>query len=331
MQLKTCGDQPSFPMRQDLRQLHREFLDYSEFTRSLSPDTLRGYVGSFTMLMKCCPDLTPEMIDVPTMQEFFKWLQTRARKVGKNETTTGVKKSTVTTYWRKISKFFDWLKAKRIIAQNPLRSEEMQAPLVRYEDKKYLDKRNLERILDTMNFKIVWKNGFLRHRNLAIISIALNCGLRKGELLGLKLGDIDLDRNLITVRAETSKCRRSRLIPLNSRARQDLEAYLNDRRERPYMTSHLWVSDSRDSRLTAHGLKDVVTHVATRAGVSFHLHQLRHTFAVNFLVNSGQNSFKLQQLLGHRSIASTAIYTRCLPPDIMRADMECLADLDNAL
>jgi site-specific recombinase XerD len=65
--------------------------------------------------------------------------------------------------------------------------------------------------------------------------------------------------------------------------------------------------------------------------VKFHLHQLRHTFAVNFLHNSGHSSFKLQGLLGHRSIVSTAVYTRCLPPEIARADLERMADVDNML
>ena len=77
--------------------------------------------------------------------------------------------------------------------------------------------------------------------------------------------------------------------------------------------------------------QDRILKIAKESGVKFHMHQFRHTFAVNFLHNCGQNSFKLQALLGHKSIVSTAIYTRCLPAEIVRADIERLARLENTL
>jgi integrase len=52
---------------------------------------------------------------------------------------------------------------------------------------------------------------------------------------------------------------------------------------------------------------------------------------VNFLHNSSYSTLKLQGLLGHRSIVSTAVYTRCLPPEAVRAEIERMAVLENTL
>jgi site-specific recombinase XerD len=318
-------------MQQDLRQLHTQFMDYSEFTRQVSPRTLHAYKESFELLVKRYPELTSDQINSDLLNDFFKWLQTRPRPVGKDDVRRGVKKSTIVTHWRRLSKFFGWLQAKGMLTANPLRSKEMQCPSVSYEDKQYLSRRELEKILGAITFTIAWKSKLLRTRNLAIFSVAVNCGLRRGELLALRVTDLDLVRNQVTVRAETSKSRNGRTIPLNSRVRKDLEEYLSERRRSAYRTEFLWVSENMDARLTGDGLRHLLGAIIDASGVRFHMHQLRHTFAVNFLHNSGKNAFKLQGLLGHRTIVSTAIYTRCLPMDAVRGDIERLGRLDNTL
>src|SRR5205809_5067657 len=100
-------------MNSDLRQLHREFMDYSEFTRHLAGDTLRCYQAAFDLLMKRYPDLLPSMIAPGLLSDFFKWLQTRERPLGR-ASRRGVRKRTIATLWRKLRKFFSWLKGKAI-------------------------------------------------------------------------------------------------------------------------------------------------------------------------------------------------------------------------
>jgi integrase/recombinase XerD len=317
-------------MQKSLSELHNEFMNYAEFTRGVSPKTLRAYRASFALLTTRFPALTPSMLVPDTMTEYFKWLQTRSRVIGR-QTRHGVKKSTIATYWRRLSKFFDWLKARRYIEANPLKSDLLEFPLVRYDDKQYLNRPDIEKILVAIQFNIAWKSHLLRARNLAIISLAFNCGLRRGELLGLKCSDVDLARNELTVRGATSKSRTERTIPLNTRAKRDLEDYLEKRREKRCTSEYLWVSEKLDTRLTEDGLKHAIKVMVRESGIKFHIHQCRHTFAVNFLHNSGHNSFKLQALLGHRSIVSSAIYTRCLPMEIVRADVERLSHLENTL
>jgi site-specific recombinase XerD len=178
---------------------------------------------------------------------------------------------------------------------------------------------------------IQWQNNLIRARNVAIIAVALFCGLRRTELLSLKTSDVDLTHGRLIVRGETSKSQMSRTIPLNSEVRQSLAQYLDERSRSPilFTTVFLWVAGYKNTPLKSEGLRYLVRILSRESQVKFHLHQLRHTFAVNFLHNSGHNSYKLQGLLGHRSIVSTAAYTRCLPPEIVQADLQRMADIDN--
>ena len=71
-------------------------MDYSQFARHLAGDTLRCYQAAFDLLVKRYPDLLPSMITAGLLSDFFKWLQTRERPVGRG-IRQGVTKSTIAT------------------------------------------------------------------------------------------------------------------------------------------------------------------------------------------------------------------------------------------
>ncbi len=314
-----------------LKPLHQEFMGYSRFIRQVSANTLRGYENAIDLLLKRYPDITTATLSPEILTGFFEWLQTRERIVGRGAIRQGVKKTTIATYWVKLTKFFSWLVLKGYLAANPLKDKTLEFPRIRYDDRKYLERKDMKKILRTVSETIQWQNNLIRSRNVAIIEVALYCGLRRTELLSLKVGDVDLTHGRLIVRAETSKSQMSRTIPLNSEVRQSLTGYLDERSRSPilYTTPFLWVVGSKNAPLGSQGLSYLVKVLSAESQVKFHLHQLRHTFAVNFLHSSGHSSFKLQGLLGHRSIVSTAAYTRCLPPEIVRADLERMADVEN--
>jgi len=162
-------------------------------------------------------------------------------------------------------------------------------------------------------------NLLLLKRNLVLFYTLLFCGLRKEELLLLQVRDIDFERKIITIRADTSKSGRSRTLPLHTTLHMYLKDYLAARKS--YTTPYLIVSSARDHQLSEYGLNHWVEKMKDCSGVYFHLHQLRHTFAVNFL-HSSNNIAKLKQLMGHKSIMMTMVYLRCLPVDQMRGDIE---------
>src|SRR6185437_16171893 len=189
----------------DLKKAHIQFVNYLQSTCMLSPKTVHNHDKAFELLLRRFPELTSNMLDADHLTEFFVWLQTRRRTVGQGAKATGVKKGTVATYWRRLDRFFGWLCTKRIILQNPLRAEGMKCPKVYYEDKQFLERAQMERIMGAISFAIRWKNNLVRARNLALISTSANCGLRRGELLALRLVDVDLVKNELTVEGATSK------------------------------------------------------------------------------------------------------------------------------
>src|SRR6266852_4735216 len=170
-----------------LKPLHQEFMGYSRFTRQVSANTLRGYQSAFDLLLKRYPDITTAMISPELLTDFFEWLQTRERIVGRGALRQGVKKTTIATYWVKLTKFFSWLVLKGYVAANPLKDKTLEFPRIRYDDRKYLDRKQMKKILLAVSATIQWQNDLIRKRNIAIIVIALFCGLRRTELLSLKV------------------------------------------------------------------------------------------------------------------------------------------------
>lgn len=303
-------------MSKSLEQLFAAFLYESEFVRKVRPETLRGYTSTFNLFMKIQPGTTLQNLDSATMISFFRTLQERKRTIGKGLVKEGVKKSTIATYHTKLNCFFTWLAHNHHIKINPL--AQLPHPTPVYEDKKFLKKEDIEKIIAAVHLHHD-NNILLLKRNLVLFYLLLFCGLRKEELLLLQIRDIDFERKCLTVRSETSKSGASRQIPLHSQLLMHLKDYLKERKQ--YATPVLIVSSKRDDGLTDDGLKHLIQKFRTHSGVCFHAHQFRHTFALNFLKTSN-NIAKLKQLLGHRSLAMTLTYLRCLPVDELRGDIE---------
>jgi integrase/recombinase XerD len=152
-------------------------------------------------------------------------------------------------------------------------------------------------------------------RDRAMLSLTYACGLRASELVGLKLGDIDLQRGVV---AAFGKGGKRRLVPLGEVALDHVEAYLGARREResqptrgraaagsPYL-----FGAARSKPLTRQAFWKCVRKYARLAGlrVPAHPHQIRHSFATHLLVH-GADLRSVQTMLGHADVATTEIYT----------------------
>ena len=277
-------------------------------------------------MMAVYPELTLDMLGPDAMTEFFKRLDQRKRIVGRGIVKQGIKKATVITYRNRLSRFFEWLKDRGELLENPF--AKLSFPAQRDASIQYLRKEEVEKIFTALAFTISWSDSLIKKRNLLLFSTLLYTGLRRGELLGLRLMDLDLEAGLLTVRGETSKSGVSRTLPINSKLMACLKDYLSERQQRHCTTPFLFVSGRRDRGFTADGLKHLVRQVSREVGIPFHLHQFRHTFAVNLLLR-GLDISKLKDLLGHRNIVSTVIYLRCLPRTALKKDLEGLrlADL----
>lgn len=145
-------------------------------------------------------------------------------------------------------------------------------------------------------------------RDRAIFEILYSAGLRVSELVGLDLDDLDLDAGLATVRG---KGKRERLALLGRPALQAIKRWLESRtellgeRERPAV-----FLNKNGTRLSARSVGRLLQNYLGVAGLDrrTHPHTLRHSFATH-LLDRGADIRSVQELLGHRSLATTQIYT----------------------
>jgi integrase/recombinase XerD len=266
------------------------------------------------------PDATCERLTPKFLAEFFNRLQTRERIVGKGTKKVGVKDSTVETYRSKLNTYFEWLVMRGHIAINPLKGIPRARP--KYDDVKSLRRNEIDKIRAAAQNHA--QNLLQAKRDKAMLYLLATCGLRRKELISLKVTDIDMERRLLIVKGESSKSKRTRSIPLNFQVVMCLEDYVQERkRHRTYTTPFLFVSLNEDAGLTNFGLKYWVDRLKRLSGVDFHLHQFRHTFAHNLGVN-GTSAIQLQRLLGHTDLRMTQAYVRSLSAEDLRPEMEKL-------
>src|SRR6185312_7883089 len=129
--------------------------------------------------------------------------------------------------------------------------------------------------------------------------LALNTGLRRGELLALTWADIDMDAKQLTVRAATAKSGKSRHVPLNSEALAVLKQW-----QRQHSEGRLF-----KSKLSTHTWPRLME---TAAIENFRFHDLRHTFASRLVMN-GVDLNTVRELLGHADITMTLRYAHLAP------------------
>jgi integrase/recombinase XerD len=139
-------------------------------------------------------------------------------------------------------------------------------------------------------------------------------GLRRGELCGLDLQDVDLSRGWLTLRR--TKTRYDRVVPMGERANTWVHRYLAESRPKLLVgrdPGALFVA-ANGERLGPKWLSSHIHHYVEAAdvGKSGSCHLFRHTCAT-LMLEAGADIRYVQELLGHRQLTSTQIYTRVAP------------------
>ncbi|MGB5833283.1 MAG: site-specific integrase [Thiohalocapsa sp.] len=139
--------------------------------------------------------------------------------------------------------------------------------------------------------------------------MAMNTGMRRGELLGLEWCRLDLRQRLVYLEAEHTKAGRRRSVPMNEAAYTAIMGRLRFRAARAPATP--WVFCRRDGKRIG-DVKHRFASASARAGITdFRFHDLRHTCAA-WLVQRGAALAEVRDLLGHGSIKMTERYATLL-------------------
>jgi integrase/recombinase XerD len=150
-----------------------------------------------------------------------------------------------------------------------------------------------------------------RYRDRALVGLLKDGGLRVGEALALRLGDVDWSKAVLSVRA--TKTRTTRLVPVSAEAVALLATYV--REERPKALPHDAVFVNLGRRGFGQPLRyrawvAVCERARQAAGTPrVHAHAFRHTFATN-MAESGLPLDTLQRILGHRHLDTLGVYNR---------------------
>jgi integrase/recombinase XerC len=211
---------------------------------------------------------------------------------------SGLKKSSSARKLATLRTFFKYLCREGILDRNPARV--LLSPRVDKRIPVHLEEAEVVHLLDIPG------DDYAALRARAILELLYATGIRCGELVGLDLGEIDLQGRMVRVLGKGSK---ERVVPFGGKAREAVLAYLPARlRARP--RSDALFLNAKGGRLTDRSVRAILTRrvqqAALAAGVS--PHALRHSFATH-LLERGADLRVIQELLGHASLSTTQRYT----------------------
>lgn len=163
--------------------------------------------------------------------------------------------------------------------------------------------KTLPNVLSKEEVKMILEaHGNIKHK--AMLSLIYSCGLRRSELLNLKLNDIDSKRGLVIIRK--GKGRKDRISPLSEKVLNMLREYFKAYQPKEWLFEGQSGKGQYDERSLANVLKQALEKSKIDKPVS--LHWLRHSFATHLLEN-GTDLRYIQEILGHSSSKTTEIYT----------------------
>lgn len=200
------------------------------------------------------------------------------------------KPSTAQNRFKSLQQFYKWAEEEGEVKVSPM--ARMRPPAVESPPVPVLSEDEMRRLLRTCE-----GTTFEARRDLALLRLLIDTGMRRAEAAGLKVEDIDFDTNVALV---MGKGRRPRACPFGRRTAQALDRYLRARdRHRHADSPMLWVG--HHGAFTVSGIADVVRKRGDQAKIkNLHPHMLRHSFAHQWLSQGGQEG-DLMRLAGWRS------------------------------
>lgn len=269
------------------------FLEHLRGERLASPHTLRSYEGDLAVFCRYLEQSEPELrdpldADAKQLRGFSAWLNSE-----------GHAPSTVARRLACLRAFYKFLRRRNLIPSDPA------AGLRNPRQTKRLPKQI--GIEETIRFlEAIPTQSSLGVRDRAMFEVLYGGGLRVSELVALDLEDLDLPQAVVRVRG---KGRRERISPIGAEAVHWIELWLNVRHVRRSGVPALFLNRF-GGRLTARSVARLLERHWARQGHSRRVspHTLRHSFATH-LLEHGADLRSVQELLGHRRLTTTQIYT----------------------
>ena len=270
-----------------------EFLEVLQFEKKYSDNTILNYQKDLDNFTNFLYELGYENFKDIDYQLIRKYLNYLYEKKYANKT--------ISRHISSLRSLFKYLLKKGIIKNNPMTL--VSNPKNEKKLPKFVPYKELEQILT-----IFGSDKPVDFRNSFILELLYSTGIRVGELVNIKIKDIDFKKQEIRILGKGNK---ERIVLFGSRCSELLNQYLdNFYQEYNIKNSDYLLLGVRGNKINDREVRKIVDEAVSRAGIKLNVspHVLRHTFATHML-NGGADLKSVQQLLGHESLSTTTIYT----------------------
>ncbi len=265
--------------------------DFTGALTSLSANTVSSYASDIRSFAEWCARsniIDPAAVTRMTMRRYLAHLTTRR-----------FARSTMARKTASLRRYYHWLIASGFAITDPTSGVSVSGGGGRLP--RVLDQRELSGLLDGQRDES--EPDWRQRRDDAVLELLYGSGLRVGELCGLRVSSLALATAAATVWGKGSKERR---VPLSEPAVRALRRWLAVRSDVvPVERGDILFGNERGNPLTS---RDVRRILDRRSPTPTHPHALRHTFATH-LLDGGADLRAVQELLGHRDVATTQRYT----------------------
>jgi site-specific recombinase XerD len=301
------------PISTDSSQAMITFLEHLEVERNLSQLTVRNYshyLRRFIEWLKQKGQTEITALDPDILRSYRLYLARMTDDKG-----SSLSKKTQSYHMIALRSWLKWLIKNDIPVMNP---EKIDLPKAESRSMKFLNLDQLSRLFLQPDLA---KQIGLRDRT--ILEVLFSTGLRVSELVSLNRDQVDLERKEFGV---IGKGRRPRVVFLSDRAAEWIQRLLSTREDnwRPVFVRFSQrkpdlLADGEEMRLTTRSVQRLVDGYCRRARLPIKItpHGLRHSFATDLLFN-GAGLRDVQEMLGHKNIATTQIYTHVTQPQLRK-------------
>lgn len=271
------------------------FLRYIEYERRFSPHTIEAYRRDVIQYIAFLEETAGVSSPLEAEGIHIRSWVVELLAADRTPRTIHRKLSTLKT-------FYHFLRRQKLVEHNPMR--QVVAPKVGSRLPAHVPPADLQRLFDQLTFP----DDFGGRRDRLALELLYGTGMRRAELISLRIDAIDRPQRLIRV---LGKGQRERLLPFGPELDRTLTAYLDDRRQAFPDSLHpqLLLTDRGEPLYPkfvynlVHRYLSMVTTVEQRSP-----HVLRHSFATH-LSDNGADLNAIKALLGHANLAATQIYT----------------------
>jgi integrase/recombinase XerC len=277
-------------------QLSQEFYRYLSTEKDVSPNTKRAYEGDIKEFLRFLSKNAYGDVDQRAIRDFV------AEKYG------SLQKSSLSRKISSIKVFFKFLKKKGHIRENP--AVLIKNPRIEKRLPKFYTVDEMFHFLDTLP-----EDTWINRRNRAVFELIYSTGMRAQESLSLDVADVHLEGSWAIVKGKGGK---ERILPFGEKARDAIDRYLHEVRDRRRESVNALFINRQGNRLSYRGLLKVMKKHQLSASLfkNLALHGIRHSFATHML-NGGADLRSIQELLGHSKLSTTQKYTHISIDKIM--------------